>query len=129
MNTKKDIIRSLSQDLENLTIKIKKERESKSKVLNDFSQIINTTKKEYENIGNKMKNTQKEKKQLKMQLDNYYEYERRNMKYKLKKKNIENKNSFIEDQLKKSSNKKKNKKEWKENLLILAIIATVKLIM
>ena len=102
MNTKKDIIRSLSQDLENLTIKIKKERESKSKVLNDFSQIINTTKKEYENIGNKMKNTQKEKKQLKMQLDNYYEYERRNMKYKLKKKNIENKNSFIEDQLKKS---------------------------
>lgn len=129
MNTKKDIIRSLSQDLENLTTKIKKEREIKIKVLNNFSQIINTTKKEYENIGNKMKNTQKEKKQLKMQLDNYYEYERRNMKYKLKKKNIENKNSFIEDQLKKSSNKKKNKKEWKENLLILAIIATVKLIM
>ena len=43
--TGKDKIKSLFQDLKNLTTKMQKDSENKTKVINDFSQIINTTKK------------------------------------------------------------------------------------
>ena len=43
--TGKDIIKSLFQYLKNLTTKMQKDSENKTQVINDFSQIINTTKK------------------------------------------------------------------------------------
>lgn len=59
--TGKDMIKSLFQDLKNLTTKMQKDSENKTKVINDFSWIINTTKKEYQNVINKTKDIQKEK--------------------------------------------------------------------
>ena len=57
--TGKNKVKSLSQNFKNLMTKTQKDSDDKTKAINDFTQILNAIKKEW-NLINKMKDIQRE---------------------------------------------------------------------
>ena len=57
--TGKNKVKSLSQNFKNLMTETQKDSDDKTKAINDFTQILNAIKKEW-NLINKMKDIQRE---------------------------------------------------------------------
>ena len=80
-----DIVKTLAADFRQLTRKVKKDNENKTKTINDTLQILTTCKREYQNIYLKPEKFKKKLKEKNEEILKYETYYRNNLNDKTRK--------------------------------------------